>query len=123
MKINRKYDDLNLKLEEINRKRLDLVPEALKHDNNVLPYHSFCWKYVDFDKITLGVSPYTLDDGAEIVPYVGFAHTYTHNKWKATQEQCAKMLELCQQLVAEPTINKSTEIFDYLQECKPWAGA
>jgi hypothetical protein len=120
VKIDLKYADINAKLQELNRSRADLTPEALKRDNQVIPHHSFSLKCVDFDKIRLAISPFTKDDGEDIAPHVGFCPTSKrgYQSWIVTPDQAAKILEMCQQLILNPTLEATTGLFDYLQTCK-----
>lgn len=110
--------ELNKKLEELDRFHPELNPEPLKVFSLAVPYHSFLWKEVNFDKaIWLGVHPYRTIDEVVIKPWVGFCpgNKYGYTRWQATVEESAKIRELCELLVEAPSVEKTTILYDYLQ--------
>jgi hypothetical protein len=113
--------ELNAKILDLDLHRLDLVPEPLKDFNKVVPYYGFNWRNVNFDKLNwLGISPYTTLNEQEFVPWVGFLaiEKRNHKRWQSTQEQTDRIKELLEGLVAEPSVEKTLEIYNYLQGCK-----
>ena len=113
--------ELNNKLGGLDDYHSELMPEALKADQKVLPYYSFGWLFVNFDKlIWLGISPYTQDNDKEITPYVGFCPRlkWNHTRWQATQEQSDAIKKLCTELATDPSQLKATELFDFIQTCR-----
>lgn len=113
--------ELNEKIVDLDLHRLDLTPEALKLFNKVIPYYGFNWRTVNFDKlIWLGTSPYTVLDDKEFVPWIGFLtiQKANHKRWQATEEQSTKIKEMLQDLVTEPSLEKTTSFYNYMQECR-----
>ena len=113
--------ELNEKIVDLDLHRLDLIPEALKAFNKVVPYYGFNWRTLNFDKlIWLGISPYHTLDDKEIVPWVGFLTLQKtgFKRWQTTEEQSAKIKEMLQNLATEPSIEKTTDLYNYMQGCK-----
>lgn len=103
--------DLNKKLAELCS-RPDLV----------IPYWTFGWRNIDFDKpIPLGLEPFQFDDEQPYVKSVGFLAHPKHNyaRWVATEEQSTEIRRLCEELVKDSSQANSENLFSYLQMCKP----
>lgn len=111
-------EDLNNKLADLDDHHPEFMPEALKSYYKVLPYYSFGWRFVDFNKkIWLGISPYTEEDGKNVVPWIGFTPRlrWNYTRWQATDDQSKVIKQLCEELVLEPSVAKATEVFNYIQ--------
>jgi hypothetical protein len=113
--------ELNAKLADLDDHHPEFTPEALKAFSKVLPYYGFGWKFINFDKpMMLGVSPYTIENGQEFVPWVGFMarEKRSHRQWQATAEQATKLKEILENFATTPSLIAATEIYDYLQGCR-----
>lgn len=102
--------ELNKKLEELTHK-----------EEISLPFHTFAWRNVDFDKeIPLGLEPFKFDDEQPYKQLVGFLgkpkHGYT--RWKASKEQSLKIKELCVELTKEANVDNCNKLMEYLQTLK-----
>jgi hypothetical protein len=113
--------ELNAKLADLDDHRPDLMPDALKSFQKVIPYYGFGWNQVNFDKlIWVGISPYTIENGQDFVPWVGIMarEKWSHKRWQTTPEQSAKIKELCENLATNPSVLAATELYDYLQSLR-----
>jgi hypothetical protein len=107
-------------LDDFNYK--EYMPPALKLENRVVPYCSYGWSFVDFDKpIWLGYSPYTLHDGQPYVTYVAFCPRvrHGHTRWQTSQEQSVEIKRLCVALVENPSVQAADAIYHFLQTLAP----
>jgi len=114
--------ELNNKLAELDDYHPEHTPDALKGTYKVLPYWSFGWRFVNFEKgIWLGFEPYTEDDGKPLVKHVGFCPRlkWNYTRWQSSEEERVKIKELCELFVTEPSTEHAAAIYNYLQTLKP----
>ena len=96
----------------------DLKPTDPLRSDKTVPFHGFRWNRIDFDKpIWIGTSPYRLDDGKPIQPWVGLCSKplYGYGRRQLSVEDSAAVKGLCAALAENQTQSAVDELFNYLQ--------
>ena len=96
----------------------DLKPTDPLRTDKTVPFHGFRWRLVDFNKLLwIGTSPYRLDDGRPIQPWVGLCSRPIngYNCRQLSIEESSAVKGLCAAIAENQTQLAVDELWYYLQ--------